>query len=140
MSGPDLFKPLLDSFHIAHIETLIIRIARLNINIIAIYRLPSVPLKRLLETLAILHNLTDTSPTVFLGDFNVNWLDHKDRIQLHRLMVTKLNYHQQICSPTTDFGSCLDHIYFSTSLSGTASVLESYYSDHKPVWCSVLAG
>lgn len=72
-------------------------------------------------------------PVVKIGDFN---FDIKDNHILDNFFSTTFSFKQLIVQPTTDYGTILDHVYTNIateniSLSGT---LESYYSDHKPVF------
>jgi hypothetical protein len=44
------------------------------------------------------------------------------------------NLRQLVTVATTDYGSCLDHLYTNMSEEQiSAAALESYYSDHKPI-------
>ncbi|KAJ8049090.1 ATP-dependent DNA helicase pfh1 [Holothuria leucospilota] len=112
-----------------------------TLQIIVIYRSKTVPLQHLENALKHLFTLVDPSqPTVLTGDFNVDILkDTPDKFKLQSLLVDSLNYRQIIHSATTDYNSCLDHIYTNippTKLQG-GTVLESFYTDHKAVWVSV---
>ena len=50
-------------------------------------------------------------------------------------MTETYDYKQLIHSPTTDYNSCLDHIYTNIDpIEG--HVLESYFSDHKPIFAA----
>lgn len=77
-------------------------------------------------------NLLDTSqPFLIMGDTNIDYFSQRDLSS----NLNHLNIRQIMHSSTTDYGSCLDHIY--TNLNSSAEIscatLESYYSDHKPI-------
>jgi len=110
--------------------------------IIGIYRSSSkVSVTRLIEALTFLHsqcNLDDQNCLkVILGDFNVNTNDSSsDKNKLLEYMTVTNKYTQLVTRNTTDYKSLIDHIYTNISdqdilLSG---VLESYFSDHKPIF------
>lgn len=103
--------------------------------IIGIYHSSSkVSVTRLIEALTFLHsqyNLDDQNCLkLILGDFNVN------KNKLLEYMTVTNKYTQLVTRNTTDYKSLIDHIYTNISdqdilLSG---VLESYFSDHKPIF------
>lgn len=79
-----------------------------------------------------------TKPTIIMGDFNQNAFQN---CSVLNFLQHNYSFHQILKSPTTDYDSCLDHIYINfpqdrLCLSGT---LESYYSDHKPIYLSVIS-
>lgn len=83
--------------------------------------------------------LTDSTKTLIMGDFNVNLLqDSSDKEKLLLLMKSK-NFTQIINGITTDFHSCLDHIYVNFPYTDveTSGIQESCYSDHKVVWVTL---
>ena len=54
------------------------------------------------------------------------------------LPTNKFKYKQLVQEPTTNYGSCLDYTCIYTNIQSTQiGVLESYYSDHKPVWIAL---
>ena len=68
---------------------------------------------------------------ILMGDFNFEVNDN-----ISRLFENEYGLRQLIRNVTTDYDSCLDHIYTNINedhikASGT---LESYYSDHKPIF------
>ena len=79
--------------------------------------------------------MADT-PTVILGDFNVNLLGVSSKQKaLTKCLLQQRRYKQLITRFTTDYHKQIDHIY--TNIPNhvlTAGVLESYYSDHKPTF------
>ena len=111
-----------------------------NVLIIAIYRPPRVPLsdliKQLTQILEIHHFHTSlTQPTIIIGDFNVNTLEPNEGKQLHNLLFAVFKYRQLIHAYTTDNRTAIDHIYTNApTLVADCGVLESYFSDHKPIW------
>ncbi len=73
---------------------------------------------------------------IIFGDFNVdlsnNYYEHN---ALVLNMVESKGYTQLINNYTTDYRTQIDHIYTNIpQLIYTSGVLESYYSDHKPVY------
>ncbi|KAJ8048374.1 ATP-dependent DNA helicase PIF1 [Holothuria leucospilota] len=112
-----------------------------TLQIIVIYRSKTVSMQCFENALKYLFTLIDSSqPTVITGDFNVDILkDTPDKFKLHSVLMDSLNYRQIIHTATTDYNSCLDHIYTNipaAKLQG-GTVLESFYSDHKAIWVSV---
>ncbi|KAJ8043549.1 hypothetical protein HOLleu_10683 [Holothuria leucospilota] len=87
-----------------------------TVQIIAVYRPPAVSMQLLLQPLSsLVTTLSDTTKTLKMGDFNVNLLqDSTDKENLLQLMNSK-NFKQIITGITTDYNSCLDHIYVNFS-------------------------
>ena len=81
-----------------------------------------------------------SNPSIILGDFNVDLLSNSsEKAFLLTQMIDMMGY-TQLLSPqyTTDYRSQLDHIYTNIPLLVRSSgVLESYYSDHKPIFLSL---
>lgn len=111
-----------------------------NLHIVAIYRSKSkANQQKLIETI---NHLLDTiipdadTPTVILGDFNVNLLEvSSEQRALTKCLLQQRTYKQLISQFTTDYHTQIDHIY--TNIPNhvlTAGVLESFYSDHKPIF------
>ena len=111
-----------------------------NLHIVGIYRSKSKANQQtLIETI---NHLLDTiipyadTPTVILGDFNVNLLEvSSEQKALTKCLLQQRRYKQLITQFTTDYHTQIDHIY--TNIPNhvlTAGVLESYYSDHKPIF------
>ena len=77
-----------------------------------------------------------TTAVVFIGDFNVDLLEtSSDNNKLTRYMIQQKGYTQLIKEHTTDYQSLIDHIYTNVpQLVITSGVLESYHSDHKPIF------
>ena len=70
---------------------------------------------------------------ILMGDYNFEYTENGTCSQMFRIF---LGLKQLVRCATTDYDSCIDHIYTNVSdvqvkASGT---LESYYSDHKPLF------
>ncbi|XP_053407909.1 uncharacterized protein LOC128559625 [Mercenaria mercenaria] len=120
------------------ITTTYISAIDLYIRIIVVYCPPGkatiVNIKDLFSNLDIKFDLKN--PTIVLGDFN---FDLSCEHLLPSFLQQQYQLKQIISTPTTDYGSLLDHIY--TNLindrifqSGT---LEAYFSDHKPIYITI---
>lgn len=70
---------------------------------------------------------------VLMGDFNYDYLETCAKAQFFSC---KLSLRQLVTSITTDYGSCLDHIYTNLPQQRLVRLgtLESYFSDHKPIF------
>ena len=119
-----------------------------NLHIIRIYRSKNkVALQVLIDTLNLLLNTllpesSSTTPVVILGDFNVNLLEESsNKKKLQTYFEQQRKFTQIISQCTTDYHSLLDHIYTNVPAqvehSGT---LESYFSNHKPVFICLSHG
>lgn len=66
-----------------------------------------------------------------MGDTNV---DFNNQSTLSKFMDLK-NIRQLVQNATTDYGTCLDHLYTNMMSNDqiSSATLESYYSDHKPI-------
>lgn len=82
-----------------------------HITVIAIYRSPSIPIRHLCSAIKELLALSSTSLKVFVGDFNVNWLNITERATLYNLFITENHYRQLMSCYTTDNKTCIDHTY-----------------------------
>ena len=111
--------------------------------IIGIYRSSSkVSNTRLIDALKHVHrvhNLDCSCSKIFIGDFNVNIKSTSaDQKALLNYFITE-GYTQLINEYTTDYKSIIDHIYTNIPSPNVLSgVLESYYSDHKPIFMQVV--
>jgi endonuclease/exonuclease/phosphatase family metal-dependent hydrolase len=102
------------------------------------YRSPRVAVSRLLHALRATLEENPSSQIIFIGDFNVNWLDGLERRSLHNLMTNEFDLEQLISSCTTDNGTLIDHLYTNIIEDDLyAGTLETYFSDHKAIWASV---
>ena len=115
-----------------------------NFHVIGIYRSKAkVPISHFLDALTHLHNsvlTVPTIPTILMGDFNVNLMEGSaEQKALKKYLITDRGYTQLIEQYTTDYRTQIDHIYTNVSqLIQSAGTLESYYSDHKPIFISLL--
>ena len=73
-------------------------------------------------------------PTIIVGDFNED-LSGSTSFRVLQLMSSR-GFSQLVQTPTTDFSSLLDHIYYNSSAEDTfvddtfVDVVDTYYSDH----------
>lgn len=76
------------------------------------------------------------TPVVILGDFNINFMESSSELKaLLRNMSEQKGYIQLINEYTTDYRTQIDHIYTNIKhLVSNSGVLESYFSDHKPLF------
>ncbi|XP_071855229.1 uncharacterized protein [Apostichopus japonicus] len=112
-----------------------------TVQIALIYRSNKVPMQQFHDELSnFLSHIDHTQQTLIIGDFNVDVLQNTpEKKSLLSLFTRTFKYQQIILTPTTDYNSCLDHIYTNIPTSKTigSGVLESYYSDHKATWISL---
>ena len=109
-----------------------------DLIIIGIYRSPRVVLSCLLTAIRITLEENASSQVIFMGDFNVNWLDEVERRSLYNLMINENGFEQLVSSCTTDNGTLIDHLYTNLIEEDVqAGTLETYFSDHKAIWASV---
>lgn len=90
-------------------------------------------LKHMLVKLASV--VSEVKPTIIIGDFNQDFLQSSS-FASYMQNEHMPHYKQLINTPTTDYGSCLDHIYvnFDSLHLVCYGTLESYFSDHKPIY------
>jgi len=111
-----------------------------NIHVVGIYRSKSkVVFTKLIEALEHLHRTIlkePQTPVIILGDFNVNFMDTtSEQKALVGYMIKQKGYTQLIKQYTTDYKTQIDHIYTNIPQQVQSSgTLESYYSDHKPIF------
>ena len=76
------------------------------------------------------------TPVIILGDFNVNLFENaSDKNTLSKYLIEEKQYVQLISQVTTDYKTQIDHIYTNIPERVKSSgVLESYFSDHKPIF------
>ena len=106
--------------------------ASVQMLIVGVYRRPQLPMTHFISMLSqYLGNLSHSSmPTVIIGDFNEDLLSSSNSSVLQQFM-TSSGFQQLVCTPTTDQGSLLDHIYYNQSRQlPVVDVVDTYYSDH----------
>ena len=115
-----------------------------NLHIVGIYRSTSkVKIEKFIDALKYFHStfLNDpNTPTIILGDFNVNLsIDGSDKNTLCKFLIKEKQYVQLINQMTTDYKTQIDHIYTNIpERVKNSGVLESYFSDHKPIFVSLI--
>lgn len=110
-----------------------------NLHVIGIYRSKNkASHQKLIETM---NYLLDTvipnteTPALILGDLNVNLMEVSSEQKTLTCLIQKRNFTQLLNQFTTDYRTQIDHTY--TNMPNhvlTAGALESYYSDHKPIF------
>jgi hypothetical protein len=135
--------PLKEGYPYAHnvngIEFTIIKTeSNPHLNIIGVYRSPSIAISRLLSSLRSVLDEDSSAQNIIIGDFNVNWMVESDRQSLYNLMVVQNHYRQLITGFTTDNRTLIDHLYTNLIEEEIeAGILETYFSDHKAIWASL---
>lgn len=95
-------------------------------------------LKNVLSSIFEQHLRMYLNPIIVTGDFNINNLSANSET-LVQFMSENLKLQHLPTNSTTDYGSALDHIYTSFAQSDIEGwgTLESYYSDHKPLYITL---
>lgn len=111
-------------------------------NLTCAYRRPSKPLHQLSHALIqLIHQITVLQQpdkqyyNIIMGDFNLVWAEDSVKTSMRRLLPT---CRQLVNTPTTDYGTTLDHIY--TDLPDTCLryfTTECYFTDHKALICTI---
>ena len=115
-----------------------------NLHIVGIYRSTSkVRITRFIDALKHLHSavLNDpNAPVIIFGDFNVNLNENtSDKNTLCKYLMEEKHYVQVINQFTTDYKTQIDHIHTNIpERLKNCGVLESYFSDHKPIFASLI--
>ncbi|CAB3987819.1 ATP-dependent DNA helicase PIF1 [Paramuricea clavata] len=115
-----------------------------NLHVVAIYRSKSkVKISTFINALKHFHSSyinNPNTPVIILGDFNVNLLENaSDKNTLSKYLIEEKQYVQLISQVTTDYKTQIDHIYTNIPERVKSSgVLESYFSDHKPIFVSLI--
>ena len=116
-----------------------------NLHVVGIYRAKSkVKISMFIDTLKHLHStyINDANtPVIILGDFNVNLIENaSDKNTLSKYLIEEKQYVQLISQVTTDYKTQIDHIYTNIPQRvKCCGVLESYFSDHKPIFMSIIS-
>jgi endonuclease/exonuclease/phosphatase family metal-dependent hydrolase len=129
-----------------HVEMTLLKINQPvnNLHIVGIYRSKSkVKVSMFIDALKHLHStyINDpNTPVIILGDFNVNLFENaSDKNTLSKYLIEEKQYVQLISQVTTDYKTQIDHIYTNIPERVKSSgVLESYFSDHKPIFVSLI--
>ena len=114
-----------------------------DLHIIGIYRSKSkVKTSRFIDALKHLHSniINDpNAPVIIMGDFNINFMEStSDKNSLYKYLIEEEQYEQLINEFTTDYKTQIDHIYTNIpERVKNSGVLESYFSDHKPIFVSL---
>ena len=118
------------------IEITVLRLLTLpQVTIVATYCSPRVPITHLCTALRNLLISLPMASNVFIGDFNINWLSESEKVPLLNLFLQQFQYRQLISTYTTDYKTCLDHIYTNLPQANAyGNLLETYFSDHKAVY------
>ena len=107
-----------------------------NLNILVVYRKPTgVSLNIFFSSLEQAINILPNGPTIVIGDFNSDLLFNISVV--HEFMKSK-GYYQHVQGPTSDRGTCIDHVY-SRDLSKRIAVdsEDTYFSDHHTLLVAV---
>ena len=129
-----------------HVEMTLLKVNQPvnNLHIVGIYRSKSkVKISMFIDALKHLHStyINDpNTPVIILGDFNVNLFENaSDKNTLSKYLIEEKQYVQLISQVTTDYKTQIDHIYTNIPERVKSSgVLESYFSDHKPIFVSLI--
>ena len=109
-----------------------------DLIIIGIYRSPRVLLSSLFSAIRTTLEENPSSQVIFMGDFNVNWLDDVEQRSLYNVMINENGLEQHTSNCTTDNGTLIDHLYTKLIEEDVkAGTLETYFSDHKAIWAFV---
>ena len=98
-----------------------------------------VAISHLIDPLTHLHDSVfteSTIPNLLLGDFNTDLMQaNSEQKALKKYLLTDIGYTQLINQFTTDYRTQIDHVYTNVlQCVQSAGTLESYYSDHKPIY------
>ena len=109
-----------------------------QLQVTVVYRSPRVSNNVLVEVMSdILGQMAASDlPSIVLGDFNDDLLTTANSPLTH--LMFRHGYSQLVHSPTTDNGTLIDHVYYNGPLSNAqVHVIDTYYSDHDTVYCSL---
>ena len=102
-----------------------------NLKVGVVYSSPKTTWPELEKVLTEIKDILQAdTPIIITGDFNIDLLANPSHEIVHLL-----GFQQKIKQSTTDKNSLLDHLYVSKMpVNVTTGVLESHFSDHKPVY------
>ena len=130
----------------------------LALNVVAVYRSPQLAMKDFLLLMASgMQTLPPANPCIILADFNVDIkgmspdtalklalqdADHHLKCLVQFMMEHKLS--QMVTAPTVDSGMQIDHLWTDVPsrlnhMDSEAFVLETFYSDYRPIGLQVRA-
>ena len=113
------------------------------VQLVLLYRSPSVPIQSLISVLMYMFDIIDCSiPTIVMGDFNEDMSNYylQSTAELHQIpqllkLMSDNDYSQLVENPTTDRGTL---IYYNKNCDNVIlEIADCYYSDHDTVFCSV---
>ena len=109
-----------------------------HITIVGIYRSPTLSLAEMCSALQDSLQSLQTEFNIFIGDFNVNWLNPSQCTPLQNLFLKDNGYRQLVSCCTTDDNTCIDHLYTNMPEAQIRfQIFETYFSDHKAI-CALI--
>ena len=96
-----------------------------SIPITVLYSSPKIPVAYLENRLKTV--IEKEKPNLIIGDFNI------DMLRTNNHMTELSAYTQHVHEPTTDYNSLLYHVYSHNLPDVNCHILESHFSDHKPL-------
>ena len=127
------------NFNSKSVEMTILKLKKPDITLVVVYKPPKSKVDFLLQSIKKIHDqYLRGAPSIFIGDFNINWSEENPGKNKIYSLFQSLSYTQLIDGPTTDDNTTIDLIFTNLPESSIESgTLEVYYSPHKPVWISV---
>ena len=109
-----------------------------GVYVISVYKPPEVCLENLYHALDICFQSIDCNAVniVVMGDFNTNILEESYNTKELLEYMNSFGLKSKIQKYTTDFRTCIDHIYSNVE-NCLCDVGETYYSYHKVVWIAL---
>ena len=107
-----------------------------DLNILTIYRRPGgIPLQQFLSIMERAMNLLPKAPTIVLGDFNSDILFQNSPVNAFMI---RQGYRQHVIGPTSDHGTCIDHVYSrNVTMSVQVETEDTYFSDHRTILVAI---
>ena len=91
--------------------------------------------KHLTSFLSCIRSDDDDGGVIIMGDFNED-LSNQGTHRIHDFLASK-GFSQHVKSPTTDYGTIIDHIYSINISSVESEIQDCYYSDHDKMYCFI---
>ena len=111
----------------------------MDMTVCAIYISPSLNMATIIHEMTLLINsFKQTHPVMLIGDFNIDL--KKDTQTQFSTCLKQHGFQQYVRDPTTDYGSILDHVYYRGHGIPLIDVLDTYFSDHDTVFCTIGIG